>query len=98
MIYPITQMRSYWHRKKDFFESVVDFFAGNDDTEDSFVEQFTSRVNSGNTDFTSISWTVTREAVLSSSSTDDMETWIISDGSRYICENDTPQADASEAF
>ena len=85
-------------QEKGFFESVVDFFAGNDDTEDSFVEQFTSRVNSGNTDFTSISWTVTREAVLSSSSTDDMETWIISDGSRYVCENDTPQADASEAF
>lgn len=85
-------------KKKSFFSSVVDFFTGKDDTDDSFVENFTSRINAGETDFTSISWTVTREAVLSSASTEDNEIWIVSDGSRYTCTDGTPQADAPETF
>ena len=82
---------------KSVFEKIADFFRG-DDTDNSFVNTFTERIRNGETDFDAITWTVTREAKLSSASTEDNEIWIISDGSRYTCNLDTPEDGASQAF
>ena len=81
-----------------FLNGFLSLFRSGDDTEKSFVELFTEKINSTDRNFTDISWEVTREAVRASSSTDEKETWIISDGSRIVCENKEVPADAPQAF
>lgn len=85
-------------QKTGFLNGFLSLFQSNNDTEKSFVELFTEKVNSGDRDFTEISWEVTREAARASSSTDEKETWIISDGSRIVCESKQAPADAPQAF
>lgn len=82
--------QSFWNKVKNWFSPV--------ETEQSFVTLFTDLVNSGDLNFSSISWKVTREAVKHPSSTQQREVWTISNGERYICENQKPPEDAPETF
>lgn len=84
--------------KAGFFQGFLNLFRANKTSGMSFVDLFTDKINSGDTRFTQISWEVTRAAVRSSSSTNEKETWIISDGSRVICENQNAPASAAQAF
>lgn len=96
-----TNQTSLIEEKTGILASIIAFFTGNSSqstVDDSFVSLFTERVTAGDINFTEISWSVTREAVLSSASTSDNEIWIISDGSRYVCENKTAPDSASDAF
>ncbi len=83
--------------KKSFWQGIRSFFTG-EQNELSFIELFTEKVNSNDTSFHTISWAVTRKAVRAPYATDEKETWILSDGSRIVCENGSVPDTASQEF
>lgn len=88
-----TSMKSrqaLWQRIKTWFSPR--------ETGQSFVDLFTGLINSGDLNFSNISWNVTREAVKLPSSTQNREIWVISNGERYICENQEAPEGAAQTF
>lgn len=83
--------------KKSFWQEITSLFT-DADKDLSFVELFTEKVNSRDSSFTSISWEVTRKAVQAGYATDEKETWILSDGSRIVCENGSAPDTTSQEF
>lgn len=91
--------RSTALKKKTVWERAASFLSPNPKREGlSFVELFTEKVNDGDTTFSTISWNVSRVAEKASYSTNEKEVWIVSDGSRVECLNQTAPDDAPQAF
>lgn len=85
-------------KKSGMMQGFLGLFQKKETTDKSFVELFTEKINSGDIKFTQIFWEVTREATKAASSTEDKELWIVSDGSRIICENGKVPDGAPQAF
>lgn len=85
-------------QKTGVIRGFFSLFRSDDSSEKSFIELFTEKINSGDTIFSQISWEVNREATKAPYSTDAKETWIISDGSRIVCENKNAPDDVPQAF
>ncbi len=83
--------------KKSFWQGITSLFT-DADKDLSFVELFTEKVNGRDSSFNSISWEVTRKAVRAGYATDEKETWILSDGSRIVCENGSAPDTTSQEF
>ena len=78
--------------------NIANFFTRSGGSGKSFVDGFTELVENGKTDLTTFSWEVTREATKLGSSTNDKETWVLSNGDRIVCTNGNAPDDAPEAF
>ena len=79
------------------WEKITNLFTSEPNATASFIDLFTDKVNEDK-NLSLFSWTITREAVKASYSTDEKETWIISDGSRIVCENQSTPNDAPQMF
>lgn len=82
-----------------FWQRLASVFSGDRrKKKQSFVELFTEQVNHGDTSFSRISWEVQRKAVKAPHATKEKETWIISDGSRIVCDRGSAPEDAPQEF
>ena len=81
---------------ENLWDQIITSIVG-ENKEKSFVELFTEAFNQ-NKKFETISWKVERVATLSSSSTENNEIWLVSDGSRVNCKNGSAPDTAPAAF